>query len=246
MKKDNVEDRIELIVNKYIYKYTEVDEQRNKFIRITSMINNYVKNETNKKLYIKYLLNNCKDLINDKYLNYYYWHTKLNVVVLEKIINIKSLYKNVDNNVLIKCTKCGCELIYKNIKNRLDFKHKSKKFICYKCREKFKEEKEMLDSLFTKPIEDDLDIFDTIIQEDIYYKYLNYIKSLPYKDYLQSIHWQHFRKEAIKFFRGECQLCNSNNNLNVHHRTYDNLGRETFNDVILLCGNCHNKFHEKE
>lgn len=34
------------------------------------------------------------------------------------------------------------------------------------------------------------------------------MQNMPYKLYLQTQHWQHFRKEALKAAQYECQLCN--------------------------------------
>lgn len=70
------------------------------------------------------------------------------------------------------------------------------------------------------------------------------LNSMSYKDYLQTEHWKHFRLEALKFFKNKCCLCNSEKYLQVHHETYKNRGRETFNDVIVLCKDCHSKQHE--
>lgn len=79
-----------------------------------------------------------------------------------------------------------------------------------------------------------------------YNKVLNGLKTMPYSDYLNTGHWKHFREEAIKAAHNKCQLCNSEDKtFNIHHRTYDNRGRETFSDVIVLCKDCHAKFHGK-
>jgi len=67
-----------------------------------------------------------------------------------------------------------------------------------------------------------------------------------YQDYLQTKHWKSIRKAALRKARYRCQVCNSNKRLNVHHRTYENLGHEEECDVIVLCQECHEKFHEKE
>lgn len=69
-------------------------------------------------------------------------------------------------------------------------------------------------------------------------------KNIAYKLYVKTEHWQHFRTEALKFAQYKCQLCNAKDaELNVHHKNYDNLGRETFNDVIVLCKECHEVHH---
>lgn len=66
-----------------------------------------------------------------------------------------------------------------------------------------------------------------------------------YKDYLLGAHWVKFRKEIISS-RKICQHCCSKKNLNIHHKNYNNLGKETNEDVIILCNNCHSRFHKKE
>jgi hypothetical protein len=81
--------------------------------------------------------------------------------------------------------------------------------------------------------------------DDIYFKYTNGCLDMDYNKYLSTYHWKHFRKEAYKFYNYECSLCKSKDNLNLHHKNYDNLGRETFNDVILLCNKCHKIHHGK-
>jgi uncharacterized protein YlaI len=81
--------------------------------------------------------------------------------------------------------------------------------------------------------------------ERVYQKVINMLKEIPYEEYLFSAHWKHFSGEAIKFARYKCQLCDNNNSLNVHHKNYKNLGRETFNDTIVLCNDCHRMVHNK-
>ena len=68
-------------------------------------------------------------------------------------------------------------------------------------------------------------------------------KSINYKDYLLSNDWQIVRRIALAHFGNKCQLCGSTQNLNVHHKNYDNIGNETLDDLTLLCKSCHEKFH---
>ena len=69
-----------------------------------------------------------------------------------------------------------------------------------------------------------------------YQELLNGYKSMKYDDYLNTEHWKHFINECMKWSGYKCQLCNKDHvMLNVHHKSYDNIGRETFNDVIVLC-----------
>lgn len=73
-------------------------------------------------------------------------------------------------------------------------------------------------------------------------------KKLPYQEYLKSDHWLRFRQHVLFSANNRCQLCNRNGGyggvtLNVHHRTYENLGNESVRDVVVLCQNCHHTFH---
>ncbi len=70
-------------------------------------------------------------------------------------------------------------------------------------------------------------------------------KAMPYADYLATIWWQEKRREVVKKARGQCQLCNNRGvELHVHHKTYANLGSEDWEDLIVLCSDCHARHHE--
>lgn len=78
-----------------------------------------------------------------------------------------------------------------------------------------------------------------------YTELITALRQMKYSDYLITEHWLHFKKQALIFFRNSCHLCGSNNYIDIHHKTYANRGRETFNDVVCLCRDCHAKFHDK-
>jgi hypothetical protein len=78
-----------------------------------------------------------------------------------------------------------------------------------------------------------------------YNEVLAYFKSMKYTDYLDTDHWKHFSNEARIHYNNKCVICNSREHLHIHHKTYKNLGRETFNDVICLCADCHKMVHHK-
>jgi hypothetical protein len=73
----------------------------------------------------------------------------------------------------------------------------------------------------------------------------NIYSSMPYREYLQTAHWRGVREYALMRADYRCQLCNSPESLQVHHRTYDRRGRENYRDVVALCRNCHARFHDK-
>lgn len=64
-----------------------------------------------------------------------------------------------------------------------------------------------------------------------------------YQDYLKSPEWQAKRVAALRRAHGQCQVCNSNKNLDVHHRTYARLGHEDDADLTVLCRTCHEIYH---
>jgi hypothetical protein len=66
-----------------------------------------------------------------------------------------------------------------------------------------------------------------------------------YQDYLQSLHWQRLAEETKRLAGYRCQVCNSADELCAHHRTYERRGDELQSDLICLCRDCHEKFHEK-
>ena len=62
---------------------------------------------------------------------------------------------------------------------------------------------------------------------------------INYADYLQTNHWQQVRWAAIWLADSRCYLCDSRENLQVHHRNYDCLYKEKPCDVLVLCEKCH-------
>lgn len=69
------------------------------------------------------------------------------------------------------------------------------------------------------------------------------LKSIPYRKYLTSEHWDDIRTRAYERARYRCQVCNGQESLNAHHRTYDRVGQERDDDITVLCAECHGLFH---
>lgn len=66
---------------------------------------------------------------------------------------------------------------------------------------------------------------------------------MNYYDYLRTPAWEQVREDALARARYRCQTCNSPDDLHVHHRTYERLGKERPDDVVALCRTCHNAVH---
>lgn len=77
-----------------------------------------------------------------------------------------------------------------------------------------------------------------------------YIKSMNYHDFLLTPFWDGVRNYKLKKANYCCELCGEKGILNVHHKTYENHGKEfdmdiADSDLIVLCKDCHEKFHDK-
>ena len=64
-----------------------------------------------------------------------------------------------------------------------------------------------------------------------------------YEAYLRSPLWAAARRRALRRAGSRCQVCNADGGLEVHHRTYERLGREHDDDLFVLCAACHGIFH---
>ena len=65
-------------------------------------------------------------------------------------------------------------------------------------------------------------------------------QSETYRRYLASPEWQARRAAILKRDDGKCRRCGGVAT-DVHHRTYDRLGRERDTDLESLCRSCHQK-----
>jgi 5-methylcytosine-specific restriction endonuclease McrA len=80
------------------------------------------------------------------------------------------------------------------------------------------------------------------------------LKMEEYDTYLQSAHWQDFRKQVFakqreRLGKNCCERCpkgGDDTKLHVHHLTYERLGKECFEDVQIICGECHDKEHGRD
>lgn len=67
--------------------------------------------------------------------------------------------------------------------------------------------------------------------------------SKEYQAYLQSDEWKAKREWALERGGRKCQICASEDHLDVHHNTYERRGHEWPADLVVLCRECHELFH---
>lgn len=66
-----------------------------------------------------------------------------------------------------------------------------------------------------------------------------------YHEYLQSDAWKSLRLLCLQRDGHRCRICNSKEDLEIHHRTYDRFGHEDVEDLTTLCHRCHELYTEK-
>jgi len=69
---------------------------------------------------------------------------------------------------------------------------------------------------------------------------------LDYATYLQSHVWRAKRNRRLMLAGYRCENCGSKHALEVHHRTYERLGREWDQDLAVLCKSCHGDETERQ
>lgn len=67
-----------------------------------------------------------------------------------------------------------------------------------------------------------------------------------YRDYLKSPQWRRKRRKALRHYGRRCTVCGATERLQVHHRHYRTLFRESMADLDLLCDGCHSNHHESD
>jgi 5-methylcytosine-specific restriction endonuclease McrA len=71
------------------------------------------------------------------------------------------------------------------------------------------------------------------------------VPTAKYEDYILSRRWRETALRALRRAGFRCQVCNDGEcQLDVHHRTYQRLGREREMDLTVLCRDCHELFHQ--
>jgi 5-methylcytosine-specific restriction endonuclease McrA len=68
---------------------------------------------------------------------------------------------------------------------------------------------------------------------------------MNYGEYLESDKWKALAAETRRLANHRCQVCYSDGQLHIHHRTYERVGNEFQSDLIALCSSCHTLFHGK-
>ena len=67
-----------------------------------------------------------------------------------------------------------------------------------------------------------------------------------YAAYLKTAQWKNIRAVMLKLSDGKCARCGHGlPDLEVHHKTYERLGKERMTDLEVLCRTCHKAADEE-
>jgi hypothetical protein len=67
-----------------------------------------------------------------------------------------------------------------------------------------------------------------------------------YDEYLESPEWDERRSRVLSRARGVCEGCRKEPATQVHHLTYERVGREMLFDLAAVCRDCHDCIHGHE
>src|SRR5262245_12038603 len=62
---------------------------------------------------------------------------------------------------------------------------------------------------------------------------------MTYEQHLSSAYWKDLRQQVFDRDDWRCVLCDSPEDLQCHHRTYERFGKEELRDCYTLCPSCH-------
>lgn len=73
-----------------------------------------------------------------------------------------------------------------------------------------------------------------------------YKKRIPkkYALYIKSKFWTKRKNDYYRVHKKICQACSSKKFINLHHILYEDFGFEKDENLVALCRDCHEEFHE--
>lgn len=67
-----------------------------------------------------------------------------------------------------------------------------------------------------------------------------------YNDYIRSPAWRAVKRRYAEQQPWICNICGTEDGLQLHHRTYERVGEERLEDLMPLCEDCHEMVHTLE
>lgn len=70
------------------------------------------------------------------------------------------------------------------------------------------------------------------------------MRDADYYDYIQSEAWREKSRQRMTIDGHKCQGCGTSHGLQVHHATYIRWRNERLDDLVTVCGQCHDAIHK--
>lgn len=69
-----------------------------------------------------------------------------------------------------------------------------------------------------------------------------------YENYLKTLHWKKIRDIMFSMdSEPACELClKQDSQIDIHHIHYNSIGDESYDDLVMLCHDCHEKVHREK
>lgn len=67
-----------------------------------------------------------------------------------------------------------------------------------------------------------------------------------YAEYLETDVWREKRLQVLARARNTCEGCGLVKPTQVHHLTYERVGREMLFDLVAVCDDCHREIHHPD
>ena len=67
-----------------------------------------------------------------------------------------------------------------------------------------------------------------------------------YSTYRKSPAWEALREKVFERCDNKCELCEKSQATEVHHLTYERIGKEELSDLLGVCRPCHELIHGKK
>ena len=69
---------------------------------------------------------------------------------------------------------------------------------------------------------------------------------VEYHEYLDTVDWEGLRKKVFSRSKGLCEGCLEKEATQVHHLTYAHIGKEFLWELVAVCDECHERYHEED
>ena len=100
-------------------------------------------------------------------------------------------------------------------------------------------------SPFDPTVKEDWEAARTTSSEGIKARFSRDAFFADYDEYLKTEKWALLRTKVFDRAEGKCEGCGEQPPSEVHHLTYEHVGREFLFQLVALCSQCHDRIHEE-